>query len=381
MKDKHNIESLWRSTIKTLFVVAFGILLYELLENISSVHSAVSGFCSVITPIFIGIAIAFIANMPMHFLEAKVFRRWKASSLKRAVCLTLAMLFMLAILALLVVIIGPSLVDSVKTLAEDFDEYARKLTEWGTTTWENLHLNADIAAKLQELGENILTEIDQYISTAMSWAVKVTVNVAGIIVDLLFAFIISIYCLASKETLLRQARKLTKAMFNERASDKIIDVAGKTNTSLYNYLYGMITECFILGILCFIGMSIFKFPFALLISVMVGVGQIVPIVGAWFSAAVGTLIIFVVDPARAVWFLVLLLAIQQFEGNVIYPRVVGSAVGISGLWVMIALLLGGGLFGLLGAILCVPIMAVIHTLTREWVNRRLEEKRALGQDI
>ena len=170
-------------------------------------------------------------------------------------------------------------------------------------------------------------------------------------------------------------------MFNERASDKIIDVAGKTNTSLYNYLYGMITECFILGILCFIGMSIFKFPFALLISVMVGVGQIVPIVGAWFSAAVGTLIIFVVDPARAVWFLVLLLAIQQFEGNVIYPRVVGSAVGISGLWVMIALLLGGGLFGLLGAILCVPIMAVIHTLTREWVNRRLEEERALGQDI
>ena len=381
MKDKHNIESLWRSTIKTLFVVAFGILLYELLENISSVRSAVSGFFSVITPIFIGIAIAFIANMPMHFLEAKVFRRWKASSLKRAVCLTLAMLFMLAILALLVVIIGPSLVDSVKTLAEDFDEYARKLTEWGTTTWENLRLNADIAAKLQELGENILTEIDQYISTAMSWAVKVTVNVAGIIVDLLFAFIISIYCLASKETLLRQARKLTKAMFNERASDKIIDVAGKTNTSLYNYLYGMITECFILGILCFIGMSIFKFPFALLISVMVGVGQIVPIVGAWFSAAVGTLIIFVVDPARAVWFLVLLLAIQQFEGNVIYPRVVGSAVGISGLWVMIALLLGGGLFGLLGAILCVPIMAVIHTLTREWVNRRLEEKRALGQDI
>lgn len=381
MKDKHNIESLWRSTIKTLFVVAFGILLYELLENISSVRSAVSGFFSVITPIFIGIAIAFIANMPMHFLEAKVFRRWKTSSLKRAVCLTLAMLFMLAILALLVVIIGPSLVDSVKTLAEDFDEYARKLTEWGTTTWENLHLNADIAAKLQELGENILTEIDQYISKAMSWAVKVTVNVAGIIVDLLFAFIISIYCLASKETLLRQARKLTKAMFNERASDKIIDVAGKTNTSLYNYLYGMITECFILGILCFIGMSIFRFPFALLISVMVGVGQIVPIVGAWFSAAVGTLIIFVVDPARAVWFLVLVLAIQQFEGNVIYPRVVGSAVGISGLWVMIALLLGGGLFGLLGAILCVPIMAVIHTLTREWVNRRLEEKRALGQDI
>ena len=143
----------------------------------------------------------------------------------------------------------------------------------------------------------------------------------------------------------------------------------------------MITECFILGSMCFIGMSIFRFPFALLISVLVGLGQMIPIVGAWVSAGIGAVILFVVDPPSALWFSLRRCTMQPIECNLIYPHVVGNAVGISPLWVLIALLLGGGLFGFLGALLCVPIMAVIHTMTREWVNKRLEEKRAAGQEI
>lgn len=381
MKDRPNMEGLWKSTRRSLFIVAFGIILYELLENLTAVRSALSGFVSIITPIFIGIAIAFIANMPMHFLETKVFRRWKTCGLKRGVCLALAIIFVFSIIALLVLIVGPQLVESVKTLAEDFSEYARSLTAWATNLWESLNLNQDIEAKLLEIGTNLLSEIDHYISAVSSAAVKFTMGFAGVLVDLAFAFIISIYSLASKETLIRQSRKLVKAVFNERTSDKIIHIAAETNTSLHNYIYGVIIECFILGSLCFIGMSILRLPFALLISVLVGIGQMIPIVGAWISAGVGTLILFVVDPPRAIWFLLLICTIQPIEGNLIYPHVVGNAVGISPLWVLIALLLGGGLFGFLGALLCVPIMAVIHTMTREWVNKRLEEKRAAGQDI
>lgn len=381
MKDRPNMEGLWKSTRRSLFIVAFGIILYELLENFTAVRSALSGFFSIITPVFIGIAIAFIANMPMHFLETKVFRRWKTCGLKRGVCLALAMLFVLAILVLLILVVGPQLVESIVTLAEDFSKYAWKLTVWATELWESFNLNPDIEAKLMEIGTNLLSEIDHYISLASSMVVKFTMGFAGVIVDLAFAFIISIYCLAGKETLIRQSRKLCKATFNERTSDKIIHIAAETNTSLHNYIFGMITECFILGTMCFIGMSIFRFPFALLISVLVGMGQMIPIVGAWVSAGVGAIILFVVDPPNAFWFLLMICVIQPIEGNLIYPHVVGNAVGISPLWVLIALLLGGGLFGLLGALLCVPIMAVIHTMTREWVNRRLEEKRAAGQDI
>lgn len=381
MKDRPNMEGLWKSTRRSLFIVAFGIILYEVLENLTAVRSALSGFVSIITPVFMGIAIAFIANMPMHFLETKVFHRWKTCGLKRGVCLALAILFVFAIIVTLVLVVGPQLVESVKTLATDFSQYASSLTVWATNLWESLNLNHDIEAKLLEIGANLLSEIDHYISIVSSAAVKFTMGFAGVLVDLAFSFIISIYCLAGKETLIRQSRKLVKAVFSERTSDKIIHIAAETNTSLHNYIYGVIIECFILGTLCFIGMSILRLPFALLISVLVGIGQMIPIVGAWISAGVGTLILFVVDPPRAIWFLLLICTIQPIEGNLIYPHVVGNAVGISPLWVLIALLLGAGLFGFLGALLCVPIMAVIHTMTREWVNKRLEEKRAAGQDI
>ena len=381
MKDRPNMEGLWKSTRRSIFIVTFGIILYEILENLTAVRSALGGFVSIITPVFIGIAIAFIANMPMHFLETKVFRRWKDSGVKRATCLVLAMLFVFAIIIALVLVVGPQLVESIKTLASDFSQYATSLTVWATELWDSLSLNPDIEAKLMEIGNNLLSEIDHYISVVSSAAVKFTMGLAGVLVDLAFAFIISIYCLASKETLIRQTRKFCKAMFKERTADYIIHVGDETNTSLHNYLYGMITECFILGSMCFIGMSIFKFPFALLISVLVGLGQMIPIVGAWVSAGIGAVILFVVDPPSALWFILMICTIQPIEGNLIYPHVVGNAVGISPLWVLIALLLGGGLFGFLGALLCVPIMAVIHTITREWVNKRLEEKRAAGQDI
>lgn len=381
MKDKQDMEGLWKSTRRPLFIVAFGIILYELLENLTSVRSAMGGLVGVITPVFIGISIAFIANMPMHFLETKVFSRWKPSGVKRGVCVGLAMIFVLMVLALLVLIVGPQFVESIKTLAENFDRYAYSLTKWANELWDTLNLNKDVEVKLMEIGKDLLEEIDAYISGIAAAALTFTISIAKVVIDLIFAFIIGIYCLSSKETLLRQGRKLVKAIFNERTANKILHIASATNISLHNYFYGMITECFILGMLCFIGMSILKLPYALLISVLVGVGQIVPIVGAWVSAGVGLVILFVVEPARALWFLIMVLAIQQFEGNVIYPRVVGNAVGISGLWVMIALLLGAGLFGLVGALLCVPIMAVIHTMVREWVNRRLEEKRTAGQEI
>ena len=381
MKDRPNMESLWKSTRRSLFIVAFGVILYEILENLTAVRSALSGFVGIITPVFIGIAIAFIANMPMHFLETKIFRRWKDCGVKRGTCLVLAMLFVFAIIATLVLVVGPQLVESIKTLATDFSQYAYSLTTWATDLWESLNLNPDIKAKLLEIGDNLLSEINHYISAASSFVVKFTMGFAGVLVDLAFAFIISIYCLASKETLIRQSRKFCKAVFNERTADYIIHVGDETNTSLHNYVYGVITECFILGGMCFIGMSIFKFPFALLISVLVGLGQMIPIVGAWVSAGIGAVILFVVDPPSALWFILLICTIQPIEGNLIYPHVVGNAVGISPLWVLIALLLGGGLFGFLGALLCVPIMAVIHTMTREWVNKRLEEKRAAGQEI
>lgn len=379
MKDRQDMEGLWKSSRRYILIAAFSIMLYELLENFSAVRGSVGGFLNTISPIFIAAAIGFIANMPMCFLENRLFARWRPSKLKRVLCVVLAVLLVLSVITVLIVIIGPKLVDSVKSLAENYDYYSTSLIKWGNDVWERLNLNADIEVKVREISEDILKELDGFISRLASKLLRFTVSTVGVVVDLLFALIISIYALSNKENLLRQCRKLIRAVFSERHADRILYVCARTNESLHNYVYGMIIECFILGVMCFIGMRILGFPFAVLISVIVGVSQMVPIVGPWVSGIIGLSIIFVVDPPHALWFVVFVLAIQQIEGNLIYPRVVGNAVGISGLWVMIAVLFGARLFGLMGAILCVPMMAVLYTLLGEWVNNRLEEKRAAAQ--
>lgn len=379
-KEKEAFEKLekqrvWRSARVPLVVALVTVLVYEIFENLHDVSAAVGTFFSVLKPVFIGIAFAFIANMPMRFLETRVFKRWKICSLKRAVCQLLAMLFILLIVAAMLFLIIPRIAGSVVALANGMDGYIESLTAWGSDLWDRLNLNPGVEERIQSAVQTILAQLDELLSALVASAAKFTVSIASTLVDVFFAAIISIYALFNKEKLIFQAKKVVVAIFNERRAERILDVSTRTNQALNHYFYGMIIECTILGTLCFIAMTIFGFPYALLISVVVGVTQIVPIIGPWVSALFGALIILVSDPSRVIWFIVLVLVVQQIEANVFYPRVVGNAVGLSGIWVMIAVLLGSGLFGVVGIVLCVPVMAVLYTLVSEWVNRRVEEKR------
>ena len=379
-KEKEAFEKLekqrvWRSARVPLVVALVTVLVYETFENMHDVSAVVGMFFSVLKPVFIGIAFAFIANMPMRFLETRVFKRWKICSLKRAVCQLLAMLFILLIVAAMLFLIIPRIAGSVVALANGMDGYIESLTAWGSGLWDRLNLNPGVEERIQSVVQTILAQLDELLSALVASAAKFTVSIASTLVDVFFAAIISIYALFNKEKLIFQAKKVVVAIFNERRAERILDVSTRTNQALNHYFYGMIIECTILGTLCFIAMTIFGFPYALLISVVVGVTQIVPIIGPWVSALFGALIILVSDPSRVIWFIVLVLVVQQIEANVFYPRVVGNAVGLSGIWVMIAVLLGSGLFGIVGIVLCVPVMAVLYTLVSEWVNRRVEEKR------
>lgn len=379
-KEKEAFEKLekqrvWRSARVPLVVALVTVLVYEIFENLHDVSSVVGMFFSVLKPVFIGIAFAFIANMPMRFLETRVFKRWKICSLKRAVCQLLAMLFILLVVAAMLFLIIPRIAGSVVALANGMDGYIESLTAWGSGIWDRLNLNPGVEERIQSAVQTILAQLDELLSALVASAAKFTVSIASTLVDVFFAAIISIYALFNKEKLIFQAKKVVVAIFSERRAERILDVSMRTNQALNHYFYGMIIECTILGTLCFIAMTIFGFPYALLISVVVGVTQIVPIIGPWVSALFGALIILVSDPSRVIWFIVLVLVVQQIEANVFYPRVVGNAVGLSGIWVMIAVLLGSGLFGIVGIVLCVPVMAVLYTLVSEWVNRRVEEKR------
>ncbi len=369
------IKELWLSTRKYIFIAAATVLIYFAVKERASVFATVSRLFSILGPVFAAIAIAFIANMPMRFLENRVFARWQHNkSAKRAVCMLLGLLFILAILAVLTVLILPRLTDSIRQLVENFDGYVASLSAWGTDIWERLNLSDDTLERINTAVQSLLSQLDDLIVDAAAGALKVTANLAAGVVKGLIAVILSVYLLFNKEKLLMQFTQLFRAILSPKHAESLLSLCTRTNRVMNKYILGMITECSILGVMCFIGMRIFGFPYALLISVMVGVTQMAPIIGPWSATIIAALIIFIVDPSKALWFVLMEIIIQQLEEQIFYPRVVGSAVGLSGMWVIIAVLLGGGLFGIGGVVLAVPIMAVLYTLVSEWVERRTAER-------
>lgn len=369
------MESMWKYTKKFLPLVAFGVLLYELCENLPAVRHTMSQFFSILRPLFIGVVLAFIVNMPMRLLEKKVFAKWKDSGTKRGVCLVLAYLFVIAVIVAMLLLIIPRMVESITSILINFDSYMHSLSVWTEDIWARLNLREDVRQMITSGFQRTFGQLDDIIASAAGAAVKGAVSAISLVANTLIAFILSLYSLFNKEKFLMQARRFVSAVLEENAARRVLEICTRANVALNSYFFGLIIDCFLLGIMCFIAMSVLGFPYALLISATIGITQVVPIVGPWIGGVVGALLILFVDPPRVLWFVVLLLVVQQIDNNLVYPRVVGNAVGISGIWVLIAILLGGGLWGLGGIVLSVPLMAVCYTIVGEWVNKRLERKR------
>lgn len=373
-KNKTGLKRLVDGSRGYLLVALSSVCLYCFFQNFDKIMGGTQRVLSVLTPLFWAIAIAFVVNMPMRFLENKLFSRWKSGPLKRCVCLVLGFLFVMAIISLVMVMIVPRFVSSAEVIILNMDSYIVSLGAWGTELSERFNLSNSDIKWLESTLQSIYDYIDEILGQAVPTVLKLTVGIASGMIDGLLAFIMSFYALFNKEQHIEQAHRMIKALFSSERQKRIFAVSSRTNRALNSYFFSMILECGILGGMCFIGMTIFRFPYALLISVLVGLTQIVPVIGPWFSAILGALIIMMTDPVMAMWFLVFIVVVQQLECNLVYPRVVGNMVGLSGIWVMIAVLLGGGLFGVLGIILCVPVMAVVQTLLREWVDARIREK-------
>ena len=372
MKEK--IEVFYRRNKRLIGVVAFGILLYEFIENFSAIWEGAGVVLGLLKPVFIGIGIAFITNMPMRFLENRVLKKWKAHKIKRFVCMMLSVLFILSIVTVLIFVLIPMLAQSVRLLAENLDEYIAALTSWADGVWQKLNMSDSVEAKERTVLQGILAKLDIWTAAAATAALKVTFNVVTGVFSGIIALIFSMYTLFHKEKLLNQLKKLIHAVFSQNSASRILDVCARTNNVFNRYFFGMIAECAILGTLCFIGMQIIGFPYPLLISFMVGITQMAPIIGPWVSGILGALIILMVNPPMALWFIVFIIAVQQIEVIVFYPRVVGNAVGLSGMWVIVAMLLFGGLYGITGIVLAVPVMAVLYTLLSDWVNTKIKKK-------
>lgn len=371
-----------KKTLRSVFLGGAGcIFLYWLLHDTERLTQFVGGVGSIISPFVVGAAMAFILNVPMRAIE-----RWlcgvKNPGLRRGLALALTLLAVVLVLYGVFYLLLPQLVETVemlidslpdffKRVLEDVQEYLDKhpeLMEW-ITEYTDLE-----SVNWSELIQKIVGMITNGVGTVVDTAITTVVDLGNGIFNAVMSLVFAVYGLARKETLARQFRRVLYAFVPEKVSDEVVRIMRMTNRTFSKFISGQCLEAVILGLMFTITMPIFKMPYVALISVIIGVTALIPIVGAFIGCIIGAVLILVVDPMTAVWFVVLFLVLQQIEGNLIYPKVVGTSIGLPGMWVLVAVVVGGDLMGIGGMLLMIPLTSVCYALLREVTQKRLAKR-------
>ncbi len=379
--------------LKILGIITYTLLVAFLLINIKQVSGVVQNIFAVIMPFIYGFIIAYMLSFPYNFFYNKCFhkfgtKRQKMHKLRKPLSLICAYLIGLGLVAVLVGILVPELSKSISKLINDIPVYAQSLKDSVDDffAFVNTQFGFDLYdAETYNQIMNVLTGEDTqaFLENFISNAFPAAINFAGVFTTGLYNWIIglvvSIYMLSSKDKLCRQTRAVVVAYFNLKTSKRILQITDLCNKKCGKFIIGKIIDSLIIGVICFIGLSIFKFDYALLISVVVGITNVIPFFGPIIGAIPCGFLLLLIDPIQCLWFIVFVVILQQFDGNVLGPKILGETVGISGFWILFSVIVGGGLFGLPGMLLGVPVFAVIYTLIDEGVTKRLKDKRDMLQ--
>ena len=359
-------------TIRALLMM---ILFAWAFMNLDAVIEFLRKVLSLFSPFLIGGGIAFLINVILNPLERCWNRVCKKAPAKmaRPVCLTISAVLMVGILFAVVFMMIPSLRESIDELIQNIPIYVDEIGRWWADT---VHFAAKYNIVLPEYAidsDMLIEKITTFINDEGSGIITVTWGAATSILsglfDVFLAFVFALYLLAKKEVVAAHLKKLIATVFPQTRAKRLLSIASLTNQTFTNFVSGQLTEAVIIGVLCFFGMLILRIPYASAVSAFVAVTALVPIFGAWLGGGLGTFLILLADPIKAVWFVLYLLILQQVEGNLIYPKVVGKSVGLPGLLVLVAVTIGGGAFGVLGMLFSVPVCAVLYNLYLEFMQK------------
>ncbi|MBQ7776258.1 MAG: AI-2E family transporter [Lachnospiraceae bacterium] len=335
---------------------------------------------SIFLPFLIGGAIAFILNIPMNSIEKKLFKKWNgklADKLKRPISMILSIVFVVAIITLVIVAVVPQMRTTITTLGTKITPFLQNVLVWLkglTTDYPELAAQIQELEKLEFNWESILSNVGGFLKNGVSNVVGSTFTVASSIVggiaNVFIAFVFSIYVLSQKEKLQDQVCRILDAYTPAKVNRNIREVFHRLYVNFSNFICGQCLEAVILGSLFVIFMTIFRMPYAIMIGTLIAFTSLIPIVGAFIGCGVGAFMILIDNPIQALWFVIMFLIIQQLEGNLIYPRVVGNSVGLPSIWVLMSVSVGGSLFGVVGMLMFIPLMSTLYSLLRDDVNRR-----------
>lgn len=375
---------------KIRYLIAFAVLLYLGVQNINILGECIRIIWGFLFPFILGAAIAFILNVPMRFIERHVFGKAVEKNKKlavkfaRPVSLVLSILSVFLIIMVVVLVVVPELATTIVSVAKKIEESIPALQKWLENTFSNnpqiLEWVQSIEFQPEKIIDSIVNVLKNGVNNILTSTVSVTMGIVSTAMNVGIGFIFSCYILLQKEKLSVQVKKALYAIFPVKQVEYVRHVCSLANRTFANFITGQCIEAVILGSMFFVSMTIFRFPYAMLVGVLISFTALIPVFGGIIGCWIGFFLILMVSPVKAIMFLGLFLLLQQIEGNLIYPHVVGNSVGLPSIWVLMAVTLGGSLMGVVGMLIFIPLVSVIYTLFREWVYGRLKHKKIIITD-
>lgn len=355
-------------------IAASCILIFLGVQNIDVIANAVAWCVGLVSPLILGFAFALILNVPMRFFESHLWKKTKKpflQKIRRPIAFIVSLIAIIGILVGVIWLVIPELVEAVKVIVQGIIGFINKLSNLSEAELAELPLgNMLLSIDWDKLLESLQTWLKNQSGTIVNTAVGTISSLVGGVFDFFISFVFSIYILFSKDKLKSQAKRMISVWLPKNFGEWTVHAASVTSVNFSNFISGQSLEAVILGVLCMIGMLILQIPYAPMVGALVGVTALIPVVGGFIGAIVGAFMILTVNPVKAVIFVVYLLVLQQLEGNIIYPRVMGSRVNLPSMWILAAVTVGGGIAGPIGMLLSVPIASTVYVLVKEATLKR-----------
>ena len=375
-----------------LALSAFTVALLLCVQRFTAIGAWLLGALSAFSPFIVGGCMAFVISVPMRLIDRLLAHRTRkgqplvAPRSRRLLSLLLAIVLILLLIALFVIIVMPQLLDTVSSLAGSVMHFVPTAQSWISDVllwledYPELHnAIAPLIPDLNQVASSLISLVQKYAGLAATAIVSNVSSLFGSVTDVIISFVFAIYILLQTESLARQCKKMLYAFLPKAFCDSAVGIARLAHRTFFSYVTIQCTEAMILGALCFAGMVVLRFPHALVISVIMLFCALIPIYGAIISCVVGAFLVLIESPMQALGFVVFILVLQQIETNLIYPRVVSTSINLPSMWVLLAVTVGGGLFGVVGMIAAVPVTSILYTLLGQWVRVRLS-RRSLSPD-
>lgn len=359
-----------------IVISAFTLILYVFLTNFSIISNLWGKITGMLFPFIIGFALAFLLNPIMMFFETRVFKNWKCKGKgKRTLSMLIALFIAIAVVTFLIYLIVPAVIDSVSDLVSNNEVYINRFSNFITNIFEDYHLDTSKINDIVGRSSDFLTYFGDMFTSTLPAIVSTSYGIIKSLLNVLIGVAAAMYLLLDKETFISNVKKINYAILPKPVASYLKRLVNIIKKVFYDFIVGKAVDSLIIGVICYIGLSLMGIKYAPLLSVIVGITNMIPVFGPFIGAIPGIIILMIIQPVQSIYFAIYILALQQFDGNILGPLILGDKLGLPSFWILFSVTVGGALFSVVGMFIGVPTFAVIYYAVKEYINLRLERKQ------